>query len=58
MSEDIITFWRDAGPDKWFAKDDAFDAGNVKRLVNEYPAACAAIINAYQQAITQGHAGN
>lgn len=21
----IIAFWRDAGPDKWFAKDDAFD---------------------------------
>jgi uncharacterized protein (DUF924 family) len=23
---DIIAFWRAAGPDKWFAKDDAFDA--------------------------------
>lgn len=23
---DVIDFWRAAGPDKWFAKDDAFDA--------------------------------
>lgn len=24
--EALITFWTDAGPQKWFAKDDAFDA--------------------------------
>lgn len=24
--DDIITFWKSAGPKKWFAKDDAFDA--------------------------------
>lgn len=23
---DIVAFWRDAGPSKWFARDDAFDA--------------------------------
>ncbi len=23
---DIVTFWKEAGPGKWFAKDDAFDA--------------------------------
>ncbi len=23
---DVVTFWRDAGREKWFAKDDAFDA--------------------------------
>src|SRR6218665_2745788 len=22
----VTRFWREAGPDKWFAKDDAFDA--------------------------------
>lgn len=22
---DVVAFWRDAGPDRWFAKDDAFD---------------------------------
>jgi uncharacterized protein (DUF924 family) len=23
---DVVAFWKDAGPSKWFAKDDAFDA--------------------------------
>ena len=23
---DVLAFWRDAGPEKWFTKDDAFDA--------------------------------
>ena len=39
MSEDIITFWRDAGPDKWFAKDDAFDAGIRERFLDAHHAA-------------------
>ena len=25
-SSDVITFWRNAGHEKWFARDDAFDA--------------------------------
>jgi len=25
-SQDILDFWRDAGPSKWWKKDDAFDA--------------------------------
>ena len=25
-AKEIISFWRDAGPQKWFRKDDAFDA--------------------------------
>ncbi|MGH7103085.1 MAG: DUF924 family protein [Acetobacteraceae bacterium] len=24
-SADVVTFWREAGPDKWFAKDPEFD---------------------------------
>lgn len=23
---DVVAFWKEAGPDKWFAKDEAFDA--------------------------------
>lgn len=26
IPETLVTFWNDAGPQKWFAKDDAFDA--------------------------------
>lgn len=25
-AQDVVGFWRDAGPRRWFAKDDAFDA--------------------------------
>lgn len=30
--EDMLEFWRAAGPKKWFAKDDGFDAGCVQRF--------------------------
>ena len=39
MSEDIISFWRDAGPEKWFAKDDAFDAEIRARFLDAHHAA-------------------
>ena len=26
LAASIIAFWREAGPDRWYAKDDAFDA--------------------------------
>ncbi|MBN8938333.1 MAG: DUF924 family protein [Rhizobiales bacterium] len=39
--EAIIAFWRDAGPDLWFAKDDAFDAAIVSRFLETYEAAAA-----------------
>lgn len=26
QANEVVAFWRDAGPDKWFARDDAFDA--------------------------------
>ena len=29
---DVVTFWKDAGPGKWFAKDEAFDALFRKRF--------------------------
>ena len=29
---EIVDFWRKAGPDKWFAKDEAFDAEFKQRF--------------------------
>ncbi len=29
---DVVAFWRDAGPDAWFKRDDAFDACFRKRF--------------------------
>jgi uncharacterized protein (DUF924 family) len=37
--EDMITFWRDAGTDKWFARDDAFDARLRERFLDAHFAA-------------------
>lgn len=36
---DIVAFWRDAGPKRWFAKDDAFDAELRTRFIDAHFAA-------------------
>jgi uncharacterized protein (DUF924 family) len=36
---DVLAFWRAAGPKKWFAKDDAFDAEIRDRFLATYEAA-------------------
>ncbi|MGX5734504.1 DUF924 family protein [Bosea thiooxidans] len=38
---DIVAFWRAAGPEKWFAKDDAFDAEIRQRFLPAHEAAAA-----------------
>jgi uncharacterized protein (DUF924 family) len=38
---DVLAFWRAAGPDKWFAKDAAFDAEIGQRFLPTYQAAAA-----------------
>ncbi len=35
----IVDFWRDAGPGKWFARDDAFDGGFRERFLDAHFAA-------------------
>jgi uncharacterized protein (DUF924 family) len=36
---DVLAFWRDAGPKKWFAKNDAFDSEIRERFLATYEAA-------------------
>ncbi len=38
---DIVSFWREAGPEKWFLKDEAFDAEIVRRFLPVHEAAAA-----------------
>jgi len=38
---DVLAFWRDAGPKKWFAKNDAFDAELRTRFLATYESAAA-----------------
>lgn len=37
---EILDFWFGAGPEKWFAKDDAFDAEIGRRFAGTHAAAC------------------
>ena len=39
--QDVLAFWRAAGPDKWFKKDEAFDAEIRTRFLATYEAAAA-----------------
>jgi uncharacterized protein (DUF924 family) len=39
---DVLTFWHQAGPDKWFTKDSAFDDDIRARFLATYEAAATA----------------
>ena len=39
--ETVLAFWRAAGPDKWFSKNDAFDAEIRSHFLPTYEAAAA-----------------
>jgi len=39
--QDVLAFWRAAGPDKWYAKDTAFDDEIRMRFLATYEAAAA-----------------
>jgi uncharacterized protein (DUF924 family) len=38
---DVVSFWTDAGPKRWFKKDDAFDASIRERFLAAHEAAAA-----------------
>ena len=46
---DIITFWRSAGPDKWYAKDDTFDQELRDRFMDTWEAARDGKLGAWQE---------
>lgn len=39
--ETLVQFWREAGPQRWFRKDDAFDATFRERFLGAHEAAAA-----------------
>ena len=47
-SDEILTFWRDAGPSKWFSKDDAFDKACRDRFLPTYEAAARGDLNEWE----------
>jgi uncharacterized protein (DUF924 family) len=47
---DVLAFWRAAGPDQWFEKDEAFDADIRARFLDAYAAAAAGRLAAWESA--------
>ncbi|HEV2956706.1 MAG TPA: DUF924 family protein, partial [Xanthobacteraceae bacterium] len=45
---EVLAFWRAAGRDKWFEKDDAFDAEIRTRFLDTYAAAAAGRLAAWE----------
>ncbi|WMJ70459.1 DUF924 family protein [Stenotrophomonas sp. 24(2023)] len=41
VATQVVEFWKDAGPDKWFVRDDAFDARFRELFQDEHHAAAA-----------------
>jgi len=46
---DVLAFWRAAGPDKWFEKDDAFDGEIRERFLDAYTAAAAGRLAGWEE---------
>ena len=38
---EVVSFWREAGPERWFKKDAAFDEEIRERFLDTYEAAAA-----------------
>jgi uncharacterized protein (DUF924 family) len=45
---EVITFWRGAGPDRWYEKDAAFDEEIRRRFLKAYEAAAAGKLTAWE----------
>lgn len=48
---EIVSFWRDAGPEKWFAQDDAFDFAIKSRFLKSYEAAARGDLAAFEDSV-------
>jgi uncharacterized protein (DUF924 family) len=46
--EDVLAFWRTAGPKKWFEKDAAFDREIAERFMARHEAAAAGALAAWE----------
>jgi uncharacterized protein (DUF924 family) len=45
----VLAFWRESGPDKWFTKDEAFDAAIRARFLDIYEAAVTGRLGDWEQ---------
>jgi uncharacterized protein (DUF924 family) len=47
-ADDVLAFWLGAGPQRWFEKDDAFDAAIRERFAATYRDAAAGLLGAWE----------
>ncbi len=47
-ASDVVTFWREAGPEAWFKKDEAFDARIRERFLPTYEAAADGKLSSWE----------
>lgn len=47
-SDEVLAFWRHAGPEKWFSKDEAFDQDCRDRFMATYEAAARGDLNEWE----------
>jgi uncharacterized protein (DUF924 family) len=47
--DDVVGFWRDAGPERWFKKDAAFDAEFRDRFLDAHFAAARRELDAWEE---------
>jgi uncharacterized protein (DUF924 family) len=48
-ADDVLTFWREAGPDRWYEKSDAFDRSIRDNFLATYEAATAGHLVDWQE---------
>ncbi len=48
-AQEVVRFWREAGPERWFKKDTAFDAEIRRRFYETYEAAAAGKLKAWEE---------
>ncbi|HXZ23086.1 MAG TPA: DUF924 family protein, partial [Pseudolabrys sp.] len=46
---EVVSFWREAGPDRWFNKDPEFDETIRQRFLDTYEAAAAGKFSDWEQ---------
>ncbi|HSV59262.1 MAG TPA: DUF924 family protein [Variovorax sp.] len=47
LAQEVVAFWREAGPKRWFAKDEAFDAEFKTRFEAAHHAAASGALDAW-----------
>jgi uncharacterized protein (DUF924 family) len=48
---DVVTFWREAGPERWFKKDFAFDQAILERFFTTHEAAAAGKLAGWERSV-------